>query len=98
MDTVQRTERDWTTHSQDKFSESGESLHMLCGVSSQPLLLPPRLERRGPVCEQTQGVTVEGGQEVQSILSLQMNPAGKGGARQGCPSLGFAVNVGWRLF
>ena len=40
------------------------------------------------------------GQEAQGILSLQMNLGGKGWERegpwQGCPSLGFAVNMGLR--
>ena len=33
-------------------------MHVLCGVSSQLLLLLPGLQRRGPVCEQMQGLAV----------------------------------------
>ena len=48
---------------------------MWCKLSAAPSApLPPGLERRGPVCEQTRGW----GQEVQSLLSLQMNPGRKG--------------------
>lgn len=53
---------------------------MLCGVSSQLLLLLPGLQRRVQFVSRRRGWPGGGGgsgQEAQSILSLQMNLGGK---------------------
>ena len=69
-----------------------------CKLSDAPPA--PRAAEKGPVCEQTQGLAGgwrgewTGGTE----HPLFANESGqeRAGPRQGCPSLGFAVNVGQR--